>query len=60
MLLGLTDVLRSGFLQVSSSPEPPTNGIVDSHYVRGNVQDRGPCPGLNALANHGFLQDATA
>lgn len=60
MLLGLTNILRSGFLQVSSSPELSTNGIVDSYYVRGNVQDRGPCLGLNTLANYGFLQDATA
>ena len=30
----------------------------DEHaYVRGHIDDRGPCPGLNALANQGFLYD---
>ncbi|PFH61403.1 hypothetical protein XA68_17455 [Ophiocordyceps unilateralis] len=24
-------------------------------YIRGRVEDRGPCPALNALANHGYL-----
>lgn len=28
---------------------------VDHVYVRGNIVNRGPCPGLNALANQGYL-----
>jgi hypothetical protein len=28
---------------------------VDHVYVRGNIANRGPCPGLNALANQGYL-----
>ncbi|ERF76991.1 hypothetical protein EPUS_06859 [Endocarpon pusillum Z07020] len=28
----------------------------DNHsYIRGNIATRGPCPGLNALANQGYL-----
>ncbi len=27
----------------------------DHAYVRLNVADRAPCPGLNALANQGYL-----
>ncbi|CAC9892842.1 unnamed protein product [Aureobasidium pullulans] len=36
------------------------NGLINSkggdhYYTRGNIADRGPCPGLNALANQGYL-----
>ena len=27
----------------------------DHAYIRGDVENRGPCPGLNALANQGYL-----
>jgi hypothetical protein len=27
----------------------------DHAYVRGNIENRGPCPGLNSLANQGYL-----
>jgi len=27
----------------------------DHSYVRLNIADRAPCPGLNALANQGYL-----
>ncbi|KJZ77187.1 hypothetical protein HIM_03508 [Hirsutella minnesotensis 3608] len=27
----------------------------DQQYVRGNIDNRGPCPAMNALANHGYL-----
>ncbi|KAK0630975.1 Chloroperoxidase [Bombardia bombarda] len=30
-------------------------GEEDHAYVRGNIANRGPCPGLNALANQGYL-----
>lgn len=28
---------------------------MDHEYIRGNIANRGPCPGLNALANQGYL-----
>jgi Peroxidase, family 2 len=27
----------------------------DHAYARGNIDTRGPCPGLNSLANQGYL-----
>lgn len=27
----------------------------DHSYIRLNIADRAPCPGLNALANQGYL-----
>ena len=27
----------------------------DHKYIRGDIETRGPCPGLNALANQGYL-----
>ena len=27
----------------------------DHSYDRGNIDNRGPCPGLNSLANQGYL-----
>jgi hypothetical protein len=27
----------------------------DHEYARGNIESRGPCPGLNSLANQGYL-----
>lgn len=27
----------------------------DHKYVRGDIENRGPCPALNALANQGYL-----
>ena len=27
----------------------------DHAYIRGDIENRGPCPGLNALANQGYL-----
>ena len=34
--------------------EPPKDGD-DHKYIKGDVENRGPCPGLNALANMGYL-----
>ena len=27
----------------------------DHEFIKGHIAQRGPCPGLNALSNHGFL-----
>lgn len=58
MYLGLTDLIK-GLLTFSVSAK--NNKILtnskgsDHHYVRGNIADRGPCPGLNSLSNSGYL-----
>lgn len=58
MYLGLTD-LGKGLLTSNVSAENKnvlTNSKGGDHYyVRGNITDRGPCPGLNSLSNSGFL-----
>jgi hypothetical protein len=58
MYLGLTD-LTKGLLTSNVSAENKnvlTNSKGGDHYyVRGNITDRGPCPGLNSLSNSGFL-----
>ncbi|KAG9681753.1 Cloroperoxidase, partial [Aureobasidium melanogenum] len=58
MYLGLTD-LAKGLLGGSVSAGN-TNGLTNSkggdhYYTRGDITERGPCPGLNALANQGYL-----
>jgi len=34
---------------------PTSVGNQDHTYIRGHISTRGPCPGLNALANQGYL-----
>lgn len=58
MYLGLWDCLK-GLLTFNASRRD-VNGLINSkggdhYYNRGNIVDRGPCPGLNALANQGYL-----
>ncbi|THV85047.1 Cloroperoxidase [Aureobasidium pullulans] len=58
MYLGLWDCLK-GFLTFDVSRRD-VNGLINSkggdyYYTRGNIANRGPCPGLNALANQGYL-----
>ncbi|THY97343.1 Cloroperoxidase [Aureobasidium pullulans] len=58
MYLGLWDCLK-GLLTFNAS-RTDVNGLINSkggdhYYTRGNIADRGPCPGLNALANQGYL-----
>jgi len=58
MYLGLADLIK-GLLTSNVSAEKKkvlTNSKGGDHYyARGNITDRGPCPGLNALSNSGFL-----
>lgn len=32
-----------------------TSSSDDHAYIRGNIENRGPCPGLNSLANQGWM-----
>lgn len=50
--------LLRGLLSIWSTQQTPDirDSPFDDHsYFLGNVANRGPCPGLNALANHGYL-----
>jgi hypothetical protein len=57
MYLGISNVLRGLFTFRSGDKKgEATDSQSDDHsYIRGNIVDRGPCPGLNALANQGYL-----
>lgn len=58
MYLGLTDLtkglLTSNVLAENKKVLTNSKGS-DHYYARGNITDRGPCPGLNSLSNSGFL-----
>jgi hypothetical protein len=58
MYLGLTDLIK-GLLTFNVSAKNKsvlTNSKGGDHYyARGNITDRGPCPGLNSLSNSGYL-----
>jgi len=43
------------FLGLKSKPPLPTIATEDHAYIRGPPEGRSPCPGLNILANHGYL-----
>lgn len=58
MFLRLTDLakgLLSGGVSAGNSNALTNSNCGDHYYARGNITDRGPCPGLNALANQGYL-----
>jgi hypothetical protein len=58
MYLGLTDLIK-GLLTFNVSAKNKdllTNSKDGDHYyARGNITDRGPCPGLNSPSNSGYL-----
>jgi len=56
MHLTITNIAKcffTGGYQKKSQVE--THDNVDHTYIRGDIANRGPCPGLNALANQGYL-----
>jgi hypothetical protein len=54
MHLSFTNTLR-GFFTFGSSPKKGESTDHSYEYIRGDISTRGPCPGLNALANQGYL-----
>ncbi|KAI7108726.1 Cloroperoxidase [Hortaea werneckii] len=56
MYLGFVDLCKSYFIRGPSNDDSHiTNSASHHQYIRGDIQNRGPCPALNALANHGYL-----
>jgi hypothetical protein len=58
MYVGVTNIVKSFFTSgfQKESQKPTDAPSTDDHaYIRGDVANRGPCPGLNALANQGYL-----
>lgn len=47
------NVLTSNSRELSEAEVHEDNN--DHRYIRGDIENRGPCPGLNALANQGYL-----
>jgi hypothetical protein len=62
MHLGISNVLKGLFtFRFQDKKGEATEPRSDDHsYIRGNITDRGPCPGLNALANQGYLYVSAA
>ena len=55
MYLTLTSIVQNLFNSGFEAPQVKSLDDEDHTYIRGDIVDRGPCPGLNALANQGFL-----
>ncbi|KUJ24407.1 Cloroperoxidase [Mollisia scopiformis] len=57
MYLTLISIVKSIFSSSHSKGvvAPASEENEDHVYIKGNPDDRGPCPGLNALANQGYL-----
>jgi hypothetical protein len=57
MYLSVTNIVKSilssGFRKKDQNLTDQSNE--DHAYIRGDITNRGPCPGLNALANQGYL-----
>jgi hypothetical protein len=57
MFITITGILRSllSFNTKEREEEIARLHKIDHSYQRLNMADRAPCPGLNALANQGYL-----
>jgi hypothetical protein len=55
MHLGFVDLIKGFFARSDANQQALSDGKSDNYYFRGNIQDRGPCPALNALAHQGYL-----
>lgn len=56
MYLSATNLVKSVFTTgYSKNVEKSVDADNDHEYIRGDIANRGPCPGLNALANQGYL-----
>lgn len=56
MYLTVTEVVKNTFATGSVELSDTEQIIGDDHsYHRGPIEARGPCPGLNALANQGYM-----
>jgi len=58
MYLSVTNIVKSFFTRGFKQKGKEATDFQDDHdhaYIRGDIADRSPCPGLNALANQGYL-----
>jgi hypothetical protein len=57
MQLSLTSIVKT-FFTGGYADKKDKAGLIysqDHTYIKGDPEHRGPCPGLNALANQGWL-----
>lgn len=55
MILSATDIVKNA-LTTSSRELSEEEILEDDHrYIKGDPENRGPCPGLNALCNQNYL-----
>ncbi|KAF3910173.1 Chloroperoxidase [Orbilia brochopaga] len=57
MYLTITNIVKSAISFGIPKPDKssPEQGEDEHVYIKGDVSSRSPCPGLNALANQGYL-----
>lgn len=55
MILSVTDIAKNGLSTTTRELIEDEISHSDHTYIRGNPEDRGPCPGLNALCNQNYL-----
>jgi hypothetical protein len=57
MYVSLTNLVKAAVSggHTSKIQDPLHAEDADHVYSRGDISNRGPCPGLNALANQGYL-----
>lgn len=56
MYLSATEIVKNIFTSDSRELSEAELLQEDDHkYIRGDIEHRGPCPGLNALANQGYM-----
>ncbi|KUJ14009.1 Cloroperoxidase, partial [Mollisia scopiformis] len=55
MHLGIINFIKGLLGLASSKPNPAFKDDDDNKYIRGPIGNRGPCPGLNSLANSGYI-----
>jgi hypothetical protein len=57
MYVSLTNLIKAavGGGYTKKIQDPLHAEDADHVYIRGDIVNRGPCPGLNALANQGYL-----
>lgn len=58
MYVSLTNLLKAavGGGPATKTTDPLHEQDADHTYIRGDIENRSPCPGLNSLANQGYLQ----
>lgn len=55
MYLSATDIVKNALTSSTELSEEKLLLEDDHTYIRGSDEDRGPCPGLNALCNQNYL-----